>query len=145
MSTSSRSLRWFQIILTLFYGQLLSNGIYQYFIQGICGIIFQLRPLYDSILLIILSLLMFALVLYAIFSLWYCRTRMSIASVIILILIFVLTLIKSIIEILYMGRNSIRIEWMIIRIIELILRLFGIIIHTGFVIRLRQGYLPENF
>jgi hypothetical protein len=145
MNISSHSLRWLQIILTLFYGQVLSTGIYQYLIQGICGLILHIRPLYDSILLIILSLLMFLFILYATLALWYYSTRMSIISVLILILILVSTLAKSIIEILYMGRSPIRTEWMIIRITEVVLRIFGIVANILFIIRLRQGYVPENF
>ncbi len=145
MNICSHSLRWLQIILTLFYGQVISTGIYEYIIQGICGLILHLRPTYDSILLIILGLLMFGFVFYAIFALWYCRTRMSVISVLILIIILILTLVKSIIEIVYMGYRPIRTEWIVIRTTELILRLFGIIISIFFIIRLRQGYVPEKF
>jgi hypothetical protein len=145
MDVSSHSLRWLQIILTLFYGQVISTGIYEYIIQGICGLVLHLRPKYDSILLIILGLFMFAFVLYAVLALWYCRTRMSVISVLILISILVLTLVKSIIEIIYMGYRPIRTEWIVIRITEFVLRIFGIIISIIFIIRLRQGYEPENF
>jgi len=144
MDIPSRSLRWLQIILTLIYGQIISTGIYAYLIEGICGLLLNLRPVYDSILLIILGLLMLTFVLYGIFALWYYRTRMSIIALLILITITVLTLVKSIIEILYMGRYSMRIEWMMIRITEFILRIFGIIVNLLFIIRLRQGYKPEN-
>ena len=145
MEISSRTLRWFQILITLFYGQVISTGIYEYIIQGICGLIFRLRPVYDSILLIILGLLMFGFVLYALPALWYHRKRMSIVSLLILIIITILTTVKSILEILYMGQHPIRIEWMIIRIVELIWRIIGIIMSVVFLIQLRQGLKPENF
>jgi len=145
MNICSHSLRWLQIILTLFYGQVISTGIYEYIIQGICGLILHLRPVYDSILLIILGLLMFGFVLYATLALWYCRTRMSIISLLILISILVLTSVKSIIEILNMGQNPTRIEWIVIRITEFVLRIFGIIGSVLFLLRLRQGYKPEDF
>jgi hypothetical protein len=144
MSIPTRSLRCLQIILTLFYGQVLSTGMYEYIIQGICGLILHLRPLYDSILLIIIGVLMFPFVFYALFALWYHRTRMSIISLLILILILILTLVKSIIEIRSMGQRPIRIEWMVIRITELIWRVLGIIVNILFIIRLRQSYKPEN-
>lgn len=145
MDLSSRSVRWFQILLTLFYGQVLSTSIYEYIIQGICGLIFRLRPIYDSILLIILGLLMFAFVLYALPALWYNRIRTSMISLVILILITILTAVKSVIEIYSMGQHPTRIEWMIIRIVEFIWRIFGLLISTVFLIRLRQGFKPEKF
>ncbi|CAF1103806.1 unnamed protein product [Adineta steineri] len=145
MYVYSRSFRWLQIILTLFYGQVISTGIYEYLIQGISGLTLQLRPVYDSILLIIFGILMFAFVPYAIFALWYCRTRMSIITLLISIAILILTLVKSIIEISNMGQYPIRKEWIFIRIMELILRLFGIIALIIFIIRLRQEYRPDNF
>jgi hypothetical protein len=145
MGVPSRSLRWLQIILTLIYGQIISTGIYEYLIQGVCGLILHIRPIYDSILLIILGLLMFAFVLYAIFALWYYRTKMSIISLLILILILVLTLVRSILEILYMGLRPTRTEWIVIRTTELVLRVFAITVNIFFIIRLRKGYEPENF
>jgi preprotein translocase subunit Sss1 len=145
MNICSHSLRWLQIILTLFYGQVISTGIYEYIIQGICGLILHIRPVYDSILLIILGLLMFGFVLHATLALWYCRTRMSIISLLILISILVLTSVKSITEILNMGQHPTRIEWIVIRITEFVLRIFGIIGSILFLLRLRQGYKPEDF
>ncbi len=144
MGVPNRSLRWLQIILTLIYGQIISTGIYAYLIEGICGLILYLRPVYDSILLIILGLLMLAFVLYGIFALWYYRTRMSIIALLILITITVLTVVKSVIEIVDMGQYSIRIEWTVIRIMEFVLRILGILVNLLFIIRLRQGYVPEN-
>jgi hypothetical protein len=144
MGVPNRSLRWLQIILTLIYGQIISTSIYAYLIQGICGLILRLRPVYDSILLIILGLLMLAFVLYAIFALWYYRTRMSIIALLILIGITVLTAVKSIIEIVYMGHYTVRIEWMAIRITEFVFRIVGILVNLLFIIRLRQGYEPTN-
>ncbi|CAF2434132.1 unnamed protein product [Rotaria sp. Silwood2] len=145
MYLSNCSARWLQIILTLFYGQVISTGIYEYIIQGICGLILHFRPIHDSIILIILGIFMFIFVLYAIFALWYCRLRMFIVSLLILIAIFILTLVKSIVEIRYMGQNSIRIEWTIIRVIELVLRVFGILVSVLFIVHLRQGYKPDFF
>lgn len=144
MGIPSHSLRWLQIGLTLFYGQVLSTGIYEYLIQGLCGLILSLRPKYDSILLIIFSLFMFAFVVYGLLAIWYCRVRMSIVTVLILISILILTLVKSIIEIIYMGKGSMRTQWLTIRIVELVWRLIGIILHVSFIIRLKQGYEPEN-
>jgi hypothetical protein len=144
MGVPNRSLRWLQIILTLIYGQIISTSIYAYLIEGICGLILYLRPVYDSILLIILGLLMLAFVLYGIFALWYYRTRMSIIALLILITITVLTVVKSVIEIVDMGQYSIRIEWTVIRIMEFVLRILGILVNLLFIIRLRQGYVPEN-
>ncbi|CAF0906259.1 unnamed protein product [Rotaria sp. Silwood1] len=145
MNLSNRSVRWLQIILTLFYGQVISTGIYEYIIQGICGLILRFRPIHDSIILIILGLFMFIFVLYAIFALWYCRLKMFTVSLLILIAIFILTLVKSIVEIRYMGRNSMRIEWTSIRITELVLRVFGIVASVLFIVSLRQGYKPDIF
>ena len=145
MVTPNRPLRWIQIILTLFYGQVLSTGIYEYFIQGVCGLLSHIRPTVDSVILLVLALLMFAFVLYALVALWYCRTRMAMVSVAILMIIFSLTLIKSILEIRNMGRRPIRAEWMAIRVTELVLRALGIVVSILFIIRLRKGYRPENF
>lgn len=145
MEISSRTLRWFQILITIFYGQVISTGIYEYIIQGICGCLFRLRPMYDSILLIILGLLMCGFVLYALPAVWYNRKRMLLISVLMLIIITILTTVKSILEILYMGQHPMRIEWMIIRIVELIWRIIGIIISLVFFIQLKQGLKPENF
>jgi len=144
MGIPSRSLRWLQIGLTLFYGQVISTGIYEYLIQGLCGLALSLRPKYDSILLIILSLFMFAFVVYGLLAIWYCRIRMSMITVLILTAILILTLVKSIIEIVYMGRGSMRVQWLTIRMVELVWRFIGIILHVGFIIRLKQGYEPEN-
>ena len=144
MDLSSRSLRWLQIIITLFYGQVLSTSIYEYIIQGVCGLICRFRPMYDSILLIILGLLMFAFVLYALPALWYNQIRTSVISFVILIFITILTAVKSMIEIQYMGQHPSRLEWMIIRIVEFIWQICGLIISAAFLIRLRQGYKPEN-
>jgi len=52
--------------------------------------------------------------------------------------------VKSIIEIVYMGRGSMRVQWLTIRMVELVWRFIGIILHVGFIIRLKQGYEPEN-
>jgi hypothetical protein len=145
MTISNRSVRWLQIILTIFYGQILSTGIYEYLIQGICGFILRIRPKYDSILLLVLAIIMFAFVIYAIIALWYCRTRMCLATLLILVMIFALTLVQSILEIIHMGLRPTRIEWILIRFSELIIRILGIALSILFLIRLRQGYKPENF
>ncbi|CAF0915026.1 unnamed protein product [Rotaria sordida] len=145
MNLSRRSLRWLQIILTLFYGQIISTGIFEYLIQGICGLILHIRPIYDSIILIILGLFMFIFVLYAIFALWFCRLKMFTISLLILIGIFILTLVRSIFEIHNIGKYSIRIEWASIRITELVLKVFGIVVSVLFIVCLRQGYKPEHF
>lgn len=144
MVSSRRSLRWIQIILTLFYGQVMSNSIYEYIVQGICGLILNFRPVYDSILLIVLGIYMLLFVTYAIIALWFCRFRMFTVALLILISIFILTLVKSVIEVKYIGYYSTRIEWAIIRTVELVFKLFGIGISLLFIIRLRQGFKPEN-
>ncbi|UJR26985.1 hypothetical protein I4U23_008292 [Adineta vaga] len=145
MAENSRSVRWLQIILTLFYGQVISTGIYEYIIQGISGLLSHFRPTYDSILLIILGIFMILYVVYATLALWYCRTKMSIISVLILICILTLALAKSIIEIISMGRYSSRTECILIRTTELVLRIFGILASIVFIHCLRQGYKPANF
>ncbi|CAF0735975.1 unnamed protein product [Adineta ricciae] len=145
MTEPSRSVRWLQIFLTLFYGQVISTGIYEYIIQGISGLISRLRPTYDSVLLIALGLLMISYVVYATLALWYCRTRMSIISVLILICILGLTLTKSIIEVINMGRIPLRMECILIRSTELVLRIIGIVANIAFIICLKKKYRPENF
>ena len=145
MTEPSLSVRWLQIFLTLLYGQVLSTGIYQYIFQGISGLMSHLRPTYDSVLLIALGLLMISYVVYATLALWYCRTRMSIISVLILICILGLTLAKSIIEVINMGRIPLRMEWILIRSTELALRIIGIIANIAFIICLKKKYRPENF
>ncbi|CAF1280859.1 unnamed protein product [Rotaria magnacalcarata] len=145
MTSRNRALRWLQIILTLFYGQVISTAIYEYIIQGICGLILSFRPMYDSVLLIVLGVFMFLFVVYAIPAVWFCHLQMSIISILILIAIFILTSVKAFIEVKYMGQHSIRIEWATIRIAELVLRILGIVASLLFVICLKQGYKPENF
>ena len=145
MTEPSLSVRWLQIFLTLIYGQVLSTGIYQYIFQGISGLMSHLRPTYDSVLLIALGLLMISYVVYATLALWYCRTRMSIISVLILICILGLTLAKSIIEVINMGRIPLRMEWILIRSTDLALRIIGIIANIAFIICLKKKYRPENF
>ena len=143
MGSPRRSIRLLQIGLTLFYGQLVSNGIYEYIIPGIVGFAKRERATYDSVLLLILGLLMITFVMYGIIALWYHRLQMSIIACAILIAILLLTLVKSIIEILYMPRHPLRPEWTVIRIIELLLRVFGVIVSVLFIMRLRQGHLAE--
>ncbi|CAF1068872.1 unnamed protein product [Adineta ricciae] len=145
MTEPSRSVRWLQIFLTLFYGQVISTGIYEYIIQGISGLLSHLRPIYDSVLLIALGSLMISYVVYATLALWYCRTRMSIISVLILICILGLTLTKSIIEVINMGRIPLRMEWILIRSTELVLRIIGIVANIAFIVCLKNKYRPENF
>ena len=145
MLSSPHAFRWLQILLTIFYGQIVSTGIYEYFLQGLCGLIFRLRPKYDSILLLILALLMFAFVVYAIIAVWFCRIRMSIVAMLILLTLFVLTLVQSILELRHMGFRPTRLEWMLIRIIELIFRFFAFLISVVFLCYLRQGYKPNLF
>ena len=145
MSISNRSLRWLQIIITLFYGQVISTSIFEYIIQGIYGLTSMLRPTQDSIILICIGVLMLTFVFYSIFALWYSYTKMFLMSVLILIAIFFLTLLKSIIEIRGMGQVPIRSEWMAIRIVELLLRVFGIAISIIFLVCLRRGWKPQRF
>lgn len=140
----SRFLRWLQVVLTLFLGQMIANGIYEYIIPGICGLLSRIRPTYDSILLILIGLLMLGYVVYTVIALWYCRRKMLVVSVLILICILALTVVKSIMEILYMGRNPMRAEWLSRRIVEFSLRVFGILAGILFIVRLKQGYRPED-
>ena len=144
MALSNRSARWLQIILTLLYGQILSLGIYEYLVQGICGLILGIRPKYDAIVLLLLGLLMFAFVLYALVALWLCRTRMSVITLLILLVIFALTIVRSILEINHMGLRAIRLEWTLIRVTELVIRFLTIIASLVFLLHLRQGYKPER-
>lgn len=134
------TIRSLQILLTIFYGQILSNGFYEYFLQGLAGLISRLRPNYDSVLLISISVVIFVFSLYAISAIWFCRTRMSITTIFILILLFVLTLIRTIIEIRHMGLRPVRIEWLLIRITELVIRIVGIGLTFYFVYQLRNVF-----
>lgn len=144
MPMSNQSARWLQIILTVFYGQILSTGIYEYLIQGICGLILRIRPKYDSILLLILGFLLFAFVIYALAALWSCRTRMSVITLLILLVIFSLTIVRSILEINHMGLRPIRLEWTIIRITELVIRFLGVVASLLFLLHLHKGFKPER-
>ena len=140
-----RSVRWLQILLTLFYGHILSNGYYEYFLQGLAGLISRIRPSYDSFLLISLAGVTLVFFIYAISAIWYCRTRMFLTTVLISIVLFALTLIRTILEIYHMGLRPVRTEWLLIRITELVIRIFGIGLSLYFVQQIRHGYKPANF
>lgn len=144
MDIDSRTTRLLQIGLTLFYGQLVSNGIYEYIIPGIAGLISRQRAVYDAVLLLILGILMITFVIYGIVALWYHRLQTSTIACVVLVVILLLTLAKSIVEIMYMPRHPLRTEWIVIRIIELILRVLGVIASVSFMMRLRDGYVPET-
>lgn len=88
---------------------------------------------------------MFIFALYALGAIWYYRTRMSVITMLILIEIFCLTLVQSILEIRHMGFRETRLEWLLIRIIELIFRLFSIILMLIYIFYLRKDYQGENF
>lgn len=138
MFDSLDAIRRFQIILTLIYGELVSIGIYEYLIQGIIGLILRIRPKYDSILLIVLSSLMFIFVIYGIFAVWFCRTRMSLVSMLVLFVVFCLTLAQTIIELRNMGLRPTRVEWIIVRTTELVTRLCAVFINASFIHHLRK-------
>jgi uncharacterized membrane protein len=138
MVSSIWSLNGLKIGLTLFYGQLLSTGVYQYLIQGIAGFIHRQRAMYDSVLLLVLGLLMIIATIHAIASIWYHRQGMSIVACLILILILILTLAKSITEFNAMAQHPLLKEWMTIRITELFLRVLGVIGAILFVIQLKR-------
>jgi hypothetical protein len=145
MNNPSRLLRWLQIILTLFYGQMISTGIHQYIIQGIAGLLTNRRLTFDCVLLLVIGLLMVTFVFYAVAALWYQQNRLSMITCSILIFILILTALKSIMEILAMSEYALRTEWIAIRITELIIRVLGILGSVIFIVRLRQGYEPDEF
>lgn len=144
MGTPSRSLRWLQVLLTVFYGQVVSTSIYQYIIQGITGFISQRRTTFDSLFLLLLGIFMITFSIYAVIATWFHQRRPVWITCGILIFIFLITLAKSISEILSMLGHPLYLEWILVRISELIFRLgamFGLLI---FIACLRRGYEPEN-
>lgn len=144
MGTPSRGLRWLQVSLTLFYGQIISTSIYQYIIQGISGFASQRRSIADSLFLLFLGVLMIAFAIYAVIATWYYQAGPTMITCSVLILILLLTVAKTISEILPMPEHPLRTEWILIRVSELILRLGGIFAILLFIKCLRQGYEPEN-
>ncbi|CAF0733114.1 unnamed protein product [Didymodactylos carnosus] len=133
-----------QILLTVFYGILLSNGIFEYLILGIFGLTCHIRPKYDSILLIILGILLILFVIYALIAIWKNNIALLFISVIVLIILFAFTLIKSITEIKGFGMRPTRAEWIAIRITELVFRVIGISGLLFYIIRIKQGHRLDN-
>ncbi|CAF0756804.1 unnamed protein product [Didymodactylos carnosus] len=137
-------MRLIQILLTVFCGILLANGIFEYLILGIFGLVFNIRSKYDSILLILLGILLSLFSIYALIAIWKNNIKLLIVSIIILIILFILTLVKSITEINELGLRLIRTEWIAIRITELVLRLTGISTLMVYIIQLKQDYYLIN-
>lgn len=145
MTNGSRSFRWLQISLTVFYGQVIGNGIYQYLLQGIVGFISRQRTIYDSIWLFLLGLSMLVFVVYALFAVWRPERKSSILTCCLLILILILTVVKTIFEANYAGRSSLNKEWLVIRITELVLRVVAIFALVVFTFRMKEAYQAEEF
>lgn len=122
MTTEQRNtkIRLLQICLTLFYGQLFSNAIYDNFIRGIPDLV-RVPTAYYNIFRVSLGAVIFVVAAFSVAAIWIKKHKALIfASGVALSLIFISTLVVSIIDLIQRKeRKYVKDEEFLILCVEL--------------------------
>ncbi|CAF3354114.1 unnamed protein product [Rotaria sp. Silwood1] len=96
--SKKRHIHGIRILLTVFYGFLLSSILFRYIIHGIVETIRRPTNPYAIIMLVLGTLILISIAL-TIYATWFDKTTILLASGIVLICVFILTLIFDIVRI----------------------------------------------
>lgn len=98
MANKENRIKLLQVLLTLFYGQLIANAIYDNFIRGIPGIAQDPTSVYN-IIRVCLGAFMIAVTIYSVLFLWFRQYIILIfVSGILLCIVFLASLVVNIID-----------------------------------------------
>ncbi|CAF3378689.1 unnamed protein product [Rotaria sp. Silwood1] len=96
--TKKQQIRGIRILLTVFYGFLLSSILFRYIIHGVVETIRRPTNPYAIIMLVLGTLILISIAL-AIYATWFENTIIQLVSGIVLICVFILTLVFGIVRI----------------------------------------------
>jgi hypothetical protein len=134
-----------EIVLTLFYGQFIANAIYENLIRGIPELISESTS-YFNIFRVVFGVVIIIVAIYSIFVIWLKKYQLMIfISAILLTIVFLISLVVSIIDLVQRKERNISTEkdtpvLATILAVESIFRIIAIILTFLLVKILRQNY-----
>jgi hypothetical protein len=134
-----------EIVLTLFYGQFIANAIYENLIRGVPELIRESTS-YFNIFRVVFGVVIIIVAIYSIFVIWLKKYQLMIfISAILLTIVFLISLVVSIIDLVQRKERNISTEkdtpvLATILAVESIFRIIAIILTFLLVKILRQNY-----
>lgn len=135
------SLKFFQVVLTLFYGQFMSNGIFDNFILTIPEL--SEDPSWYHVVKVILGVIIFGTSIFSLIVVWMKFFRLIFLSGIILLLVHVTTIVITTVSLTldYEKKSKADLAKLVAEVtVESIFQMIGII--ATFFMASRRGYVP---
>ena len=134
-----------EIVLTLFYGQFIANAIYENLIRGVPELVRESTS-YFNIFRVVFGVVIIIVAIYSVFVIWLKKYQLMIfISAILLTIVFLISLVVSIIDLVQRKERNISSEketpvLATILAVESIFRIIAIVLTFFLVKILRQNY-----